>query len=130
MDNYDCTDDRKCVLRKCEYKSQYCDSSGKCPSGYKNYWGICLKEPTNRCKDHKDCPKYSGCNEDSGKCLLAACWNEGHCTPSQGSTKKIRKSKKKNKKATEILKSGFRLSLRTLNKCFRPNDIGLGFCYK
>ena len=107
MEDDHCASDKKCILNKCETPSNYCDESGKCPDGRKNYWGKCIKTPYN-CTKHSECPKMMGCNTRDGICYMISCWNKKQC------------------KRTFNVEA----SPRRLPDCYRPNSIGLGFCYK
>ena len=97
-----------CIQYRCTPKARWCDIYGRCPDGYKNYWGQCLKVSDNGCKSHSDCPSNSGCNTRDGICYMTPCLTLNEC----------------------------KLTLNPLNSpkpypnCYRPILVGLGFCYK
>ena len=109
MEDYHCPKEMECILHQCEIKAKYCDASGKCPEGYKNYWGVCWKFPLSGCKGHSDCPSsITACNKKDKNCYVVSCWTDTDCKATLNPV----------------------LSPIPMPKCFRPNSIGSGYCYK
>ena len=105
LTNSQCSNGKKCILHQCVHETKYCDVSGKCPDGYKNFWGKCLTVP-NQCNRDPDCPPNTLCNPADGVCYMIPCWRDDQCQVT------------------------VKMSSKKLPNCFRPTTKGHGLCYK
>ena len=80
----DCPEKMICVLHKCQYEKKICDSNGRCPEGYRNYWGTCIPELPRGCEGPSTgCPLYTACDEIDKNCYVVPCWKDKDCPSSK-----------------------------------------------
>ena len=96
-----------CVHHRCTHPERWCDSKGRCPDGYTNYWGLCLKMFSTKCQHNLECPANTGCNKEDGNCYMISCFSSSDCAVTK-----------------------FDKSLpKSYPDCFKPNAM-MGICYK